>query len=441
MRKQKTVGSRQRTVGRMGKIIHCFLAASFLLLSAYCLLPTASADFNLKDWTKWREIIANKDAPGDYALVELDGPVFAGAQTGLDDLRVVDERGVEVPSKVITQRDESREEERQIEILNPVLAPDGRYIFTLDLGADPQRHNRLSLETPSHNFTRLVTIEASSDQNAWALLRANGHILDFSRDREARFLTVDYPLSTLRYLRITIWNKKEKPVKITGAAVSFATEKTARLNPLAATFTDQGWDAKTRVSLLLLDLNFPNLPSTRLELQPAANNFHRRVEIEGSNDQKYWSRISSGEIFDIEIDEVKRQHWLLDYSEARFRYLRVKIFNYDDQPLKVGEARVYGYPRYLLFRREPGKSYRLFYSNPAAAAPRYDLEQLSPYLKLEQLAMLKLAEERGNTDAGAQRKAEPWLERQPLWLWITLALATVVLGGLIYRLAKQTAGR
>src|SRR5437016_2863761 len=83
----------------------------------------------------------------------------------------------------------------------------------------------------------------------------------------------------------------------------------------------------------------------------------------------------------------------LDYSEERFRYLHVKIFNYDDQPLKLSDARVYGYPRYLLFRHEPGKSYRLFYSNPAAAAPRYDLEQLSPYLKLEQLAMLKLAEE------------------------------------------------
>src|SRR5262249_25741800 len=127
-------------------------------------------------------------------------------------------------------------------------------------------------------------------------------------------------------------------------------------------------------------------------------------------------------------------------NEARFRYLRLNIFNYDDPPIKLSEVRLYGYPRRLLFRREPAKSYRLFYGNLAATAPRYDLEQLSPYLKIEQLATLSLSDERDNADFTASRAAEPWLERQPLWLWATLALAAAVLGTLIYRLAKLSAG-
>jgi hypothetical protein len=428
-------GRKRQTAGKWQRIICCLLPTACCLL----LLPAALADFNLKDWAKWREIaIPDKTAPGDYALVELDGPVFAGAQAGLDDLRVVDEGGVEVPSKVIVERDDAREEVRQRQMLDPVLAPDGRSSFALDLGADAQRHNRLRLETASRNFSRRVTIDASADNRAWALLRGDGYIFDFSRDTTARFLTIDYPLSTQRYLRVTVWNHQEKPVEITGASVSFVTEKTARLKLLPAALVSRSEDAKLRASVLALDLHHP-WPSTRLELQMAASNFHRRVEIEGSRTQQSWTRVGGGEIFTIEIDRVKRQQLQIDYREAQFRYLRVKIFNYDDQPLKLDEARVYGSPRYLLFRREAGKSYRLFYGNPAAAAPRYDLAQLSPYLQIEQLSKLTLTAERG-VEAAAPR-AEPWLERQPLWLWATLALATAVLGTLIYRLAKQSAGR
>jgi hypothetical protein len=164
------------------------------------------------------------------------------------------------------------------------------------------------------------------------------------------------------------------------------------------------------------------------------------VELEGSNEQKSWAYLGGTEIFDIEVDRLRPQHLRLDYREAQFRYLRIKVFNYDDQPIKFSEVRVYGYPYYLLFRREPGKSYRLFYGNPSAAAPRYDLEHLAPYLKIEQLPVASLADERDNQEF-ARRARESWLERQPIWLWATLVVAALVLGTLIYRLAKLSAGR
>jgi hypothetical protein len=409
------------------------------LIFAFCLLifhARVAADFDPKKWAKWREInVADKNAPADFVQIELDGPVFAGARSDLADLRVIDEQGIEVPSKLIVQRDEVREEQRPLEVFDRALAPDGRLSFTLDLGADPPRHNRLNLETTSHNFSRRVTVEASDDNRQWVIVRDDGYIFDFTRDRTVRFLTIDYPLSTRRYLRVTIWNHNEPPVEIAGVSVFQVTELKAHLNRWPATLADQGVDAKLRASIWMLDLGYQKVPSTRLEFQPVTANFQRRVEIEGSNEGQTWLPVGNGEIFAIGIEQRRRQHLQLDYREAQFRYLRIKVFNYDDSPIKLAEVRVYGYPRYLLFRREQGRSYRLFYGNPSAAAPHYDLEQLSPYLQLEQLSTLSLSAEQTNPEAGA-----PWFERQPLWLWAVFVIAAAVLGAMILRLAKLSTG-
>jgi hypothetical protein len=415
------------------------------LFFAFCLLlflAPVAADFDLKRWPMWREIITgDRQAPAGYALVELDGKVFEGAREDLGDLRVVDEQGTEVPSKVIVERGESREEERQAGMFDQELAPDGRSSFTLDLGPAPLPHNRLRLETSSHNFTRRVTIAAGDDRRAWAALRGDGFIFDFSRNTAARELSVDYPLSTRRYLRVTIWNKNDEPVVITGASVLSLTERKARLVRLPATLTDRGQDTGLRASVLRLDLGYAKMPSSRLEFQPAVSNFHRHVEVEGSHDQQRWIQIGSGDIFEIQIEQLKPRRLDLDYGEARFRHLQIKVFNYDDQPVRMAEVRVYGHPRHLLIRREPAGSYRLFYGHPSAATPRYDLERLSPFLQLEQLPVLALSDERRNTEFSAPRPEPPWIERQSVWLWATLALAAAVLGALIYRLARLSAGR
>jgi hypothetical protein len=79
------------------------------------------------------------------------------------------------------------------------------------------------------------------------------------------------------------------------------------------------------------------------------------------------------------------------------------------------------------------------YGNPAAEAPRYDIEQLSSYLDLRQLATVKLGAER-RLPPPVTPATKPWYERQPLWLWTTMGLATIAIGALIYRLAKLTTG-
>lgn len=407
---------------------------------ALLLILASPGDFNERDWARSRQIlIEDANAAAAYLLVELDPAVYAGAQEDLDDLRIVDDRGAQIPSKLILESDERKEELRRAETLDSVISENGRTLLTLDLGAAPPRHNRVTLETSDRNFSRRVTIETSADNRTFAVARTDGYIFDFSRDETAQFLAIDYPASTRRYLRLAIWNEGQKPLTITDASVYFLLDREARLAEWPAKLTDSGRDQKKRESLLRLDLGSPKLPHSRLELATSARNFHRHVEIEGSRDGEYWSSIGDGEIFSVALDDFRREQLQIDYPESRFRFLRLRIFDYDDAPIAIGSARIYGRPRRLLFHREPGRSYRLLYGNATAAAPRYDLERLAPYLDPAQFKTVGLSAER-TMEPEAPPKAVPWYERQPLWLWATMGIAGIVLGVLIYRLARLTSG-
>jgi hypothetical protein len=217
-------------------------------------------------------------------------------------------------------------------------------------------------------------------------------------------------------------------------------ESKLHLKQIPAKLDNQGLDPDLRSSVWLLDLGYRHLPSSRLEFQPGTTNFHRRLEVQGSNDQRDWFGVDIGEIFEVRINGVKRQNLQLNYDETRFRYLRIKIFNEDNQPIMLNEVRVYGRPRRLLFQHEPGKSYRLFYGNPSVTAPRYDLERLLPYIKVDSMPLFALGEEHENLDRVSAKSQEEVKERHPAWIWVTLGAAALLLGALIYRLAKMTAG-
>lgn len=424
----------------------CRWGSGLLAVGALCFPLAASADFALKEWTRWRDIqIADKNAPSGHVLVELDGKVFASSQSDLSDLRVVDQTDAEVPSMPIIQREESSIENRTVEMLDRALSENGNYSFTLDLGDDPQRHNRIELETESRNFSRQVRIETSDDNRGWAVIRNDGYIFDFSRDTKAEFLEVSYPVSTKRYVRVTIANGRERPIEISEVSVQFSAEQEETLKGWPVSIKSRTIDQKLKAAVFDLDLGYAKVPVSRIELQTSARNFHRHVEIEGNNQtgneqgagRQYWASVGSGEIYSVAMDQANRRHLQVDFPESRYRFLRVKIFHYDDQPLEFTGFKLSGHSRQLLFRREAGKSYRLFYGNAEAAAPRYDLEQLSSYLELSKLPVIALGEEQ--TQAAEIQTRPPWLDKQPLWLWTTLAAAALLLSWLIFRLAKMTA--
>ena len=114
-------------------------------------------------------------------------------------------------------------------------------IITMDLGRSDLSHSSLTLTTSNENFRREVQIEGSVDDKTWVKFEGQRFIFDnqskavTKNTGATKNTTIDYPATTDRYLRVTIYDRGEKPLIISGALA----HRAVTLVAIIATSTSQ----------------------------------------------------------------------------------------------------------------------------------------------------------------------------------------------------------
>jgi len=124
------------------------------------------------------------------------------------------------------------------------------------------------------------------------------------------------------------------------------------------------------------------------------------------------------------------------FAETASPRWRVVVYNHDDAPIADLKATLYAVPRRLVFRAEPGRTYRLLFGNTRASTPVYDMARLTDTVELDAASPASIGVTAANP---AYRDQAPWSERHPWVLWVALGLAVVVLGGLAVRTLRGSA--
>lgn len=88
-------------------------------------------------------------------------------------------------------------------------------VIVVDLGVERLPTSRLAVQTSQVNFYRAVSLEASEDAKVWAPLPASGALYAYDTPRfVGRQLSVTYPETTSRYLRLAVHNEDNPPLNI-----------------------------------------------------------------------------------------------------------------------------------------------------------------------------------------------------------------------------------
>jgi hypothetical protein len=312
-------------------------------------------------------------------------------------------------------------------VLNKSVVPDTGVQITLDLEKceDLKRHSRIAFSTAETNFRQKVRIETSDDNRFWLIAREDGYIFDFTQgDHKLSVLTVDYPVSTRRYVRATIfgWTNTDA---MTSAWSSFRVERAAERYILDAITPERSEDPETRSSLLKLDLGQAGLPHSQVRLEAGHSDFHRAVELESSDDAKTWRVVTRGTIFQVPGE----QSLAISYPERHDRYLRLRIFNGDNRPAPVLRVYVETLKRVFKFLPPSAGDVWLYYGNPEARPPVYDLAAILSRQAPAQETSPIVGEWMINPDYRTPPGQEkPWSERHPALLYGVLGLAVVGMG-------------
>jgi len=399
------------------------LRLSFLFAAAFL----ARGDFNPQDWQTRIPITVKQ--PGAAAAVVAATALYKASQAGLKDVRIV-RAGVEIPYRlqVLTARQEQIE--LQPAVLNKTAVPNEGVEAVLALDGHPA-HNRLRIATVQRNFKETVRIETSDDGHTWAVARNDGLIFDISRaDRHVAELSVDYPVSTRRYVRVTIpgWHN---PAYLASAWLTYFAETGAVRDSVASLAPAVTEDAKAQATVLTGDIGFGGLAYDRVELAVAgdATAFSRRVEVATSGDGKAWSHAGEGA-----ISRTARQERLsVDFPEQWKRYVRVTVFHGDSAPLKIARIRLSDFRRLIEFPAKAAGEYWLYAGNPKARQASYDVSGLAATTLNDLDASL------GAAEANPQYRPpeRPWTDRNPYVLNFVLIGAVVVMGYMSIRLLRR----
>ena len=395
----------------------------------------AWADFTAANWQFRRPI--RIEGTASIASIKIDPIIYKGSAARLADLRVLRD-DVERPFVLETLRGTASETELQPRIVDKSVGSNGTLQLTLDVGA-PAANNRLRLTTAEHNFKQRVRIETSNDNRRWAVAREDGYIFDFSQDdRRVSVLSIDYPVSTRRYVRATIFGWKDPKFVETALLTRWLERPDTRESYAAFDKLTAVQDSRTQSTAYTIDLGFEGLPHDRIEINVAQGLFYRAIEIETGKDGKEWTYAGPGVIYRT----PEQQCLAVSFGEVWDRYLRFRIMNRDDQPLAVTKVVIDTIARQLKTQTGGAGQYWLVYGNEDGKTPAYDLGFVIPKMAgAASPATLGVQE----VNPGYRPKppvVTPWSDRHPGILYGVLGVAVAAMGLVTIRfLMKVSAER
>ena len=398
-----------------------------LLISLLLLAIPSMADFDARHWRFQRTVTV--ETAGQVHAVILDRAVYEGARTDLGDLRLA-VNGHEAPYVLAAARGVITAKEIPPAIFNRVVVPGRGLQLTFDAGSG-QAHNQLRIATGLQNFRIPVKVETSDDGHAWDVARPDGSIFDFSQgDRHVDVLTVDYPLSTRRYVRATFigWMR---PNAVSLAWLTQHGQSETVWQPLATVAPARVEDGE--VTNLVFDLGAPHLPYARIRLDSDTPQFYRGCDVQSSADGRAWTYVTTQTLYRLKGDESLT----LNFPGSPQRYVRVRVRNGQDRPIAIRQATFETVQQRLKFLPQVPGQYTLYYGNPKALAPVYDLGMILTKRAPEQELVSAAGPQRLTTGYRPDEPVKPWSERHPAMLYVTLGLALAGMGWYCVRFLRE----
>ncbi len=416
-----------------------FLGIVGVILSGVSVPMLAYADFDLGSWKFQKEIKVPTITTPAYVKVVLDKEALNGSSFQ-NDIRIISKDGRETPYQLVHETGSVSGGYYSTKMLDLSTAS-GETMFIVDLDASGLIHNQIRINTSSRNFKKQVSVYASDvllghGDAKWRLLTDSGYIFNFT-DERASFVangdTVLYPRSTARYVRVVIGEGEGGVTSVSGASVYRsevnAGEEQVSRYPLLVT-----QNPNEKSTEMTVDFGAQGTYSREITLATTDTNFSRRAVIQSSADGLSWRRISEGSVSSISLKSFTGSQLTLTYPESQERFLRVIVFNYDDQPVRFADhADVRSTIRAIVFEAKPYSQYSVYYGNNKAGSPQYDFARFFNYVDTNDFIRAELGGQVSNTSfVPPPQPVVPFTEKYPYLLNVTLVILVIIIGAFLF---------
>src|SRR5262249_51068979 len=223
------------------------------------------------DPNEWRNTQALEVPARGLVRVNIPTATLDAAQPGLEDLRIIDAPGNQVPYLIERLLPESESTIRPTEFRSTI--ENGATQVNLKTGTSAPIIG-VSLETPATHLMKAADVEGSHDGKTWTKLAGGDSLFQLSNG--ATKLRVLLPEGEWQMLRITIDDLGSPPIPFTGAQLHKA-RTTAPAEAVAITVKSR--DESPGTTRLALDLGAANLTLGSLRIESNEPVFTRAVTL------------------------------------------------------------------------------------------------------------------------------------------------------------------
>ena len=388
-------------------------------------------------WRHWQFAAPIEVTPVEeprFVSVLVPDAVTTAAARDWADLRVIDEAAREVPYVLEARDARERREWRAARLLDPGFVPGQYSQAVLDLGFDPAVHNAVDLELGGLEDVQAgLQIAVSDDGRSWQIAAESVPIFRLRETARGERTDATYPASRSRYVRLRIL-EGSRQVAITSARVAHEVVTPAERAPAGVALASAPQDGQSNESVWISAGDGAERRVAEIRFETSALQLSRVVAVETADEHARWRRVATGEIRRVPGSADWRLS--IQFPEAVGRRWRVTVRNGDDPPVPDLVPALYATPRRVVFRQEPGRTYRLIYGHARPDPPRYDLARLTSPEVLVAAAPASLGApvvNEGFVDA------TPWTERHPAMVWVAVAVAVLLLGAMALRTLRSSA--
>ncbi len=409
------------------------LIVASVLIFMFGILP-ANASFSISEWPYYSDI----ETSGSAGMVKIVLPENVSWQTDdLYDLRVADEKGVEVPYVYTKNIKPSVPIETSI-VLNAVTASDGSTKQVIDTQKSGAIKSSINLIPDQANFRRQVILYASDtllpmDDVRWSLVSNSGFVFSFtdpvSGNRQGK-TWIDFPANTARFFKVIVSSGEEGPVLIKSATVhgdvNISLPKYSEEYPVNI-FNNPN----KKATEIIVDLGVYGMFSDSITLKTKDANYLRKVIVETSNSSSTegsWRYINQSSISSISTSIFKGSSNTVYYPEQRARYIRLTVVNDDNQPLSISNTVTVTGPVFeIVFDAKNNSDYRVFFGSGFAQRPEYDISRFASYIEVSKLPSITVDRILSNSSYIAPKPPTVPFTESNKWLLNTVLVLVVVL--------------
>jgi len=388
----------------------------------------------------------------------LEPAVLDQAAPDRRDLRLLDTAGRPVPY-ILDPRSTKAVggvTEKGVRLIDYTYSPSKYTRVVLDFGG-PVEKDGIRVSTDGRRFCRRVTLEGGHDNRNWERVLEDAWLVRLENaGPPVHADTVEFPNNTFRYLRLTVFNAPGDPERLhIGKARYKLPPALIERNsvPMSLTMTAITNDAESNETVCNLDVGYRHVPIMKLGLQIEDAYFHRSYVLRGRNAETLdesdhtdtrlhpakleapWRTLRTGSLYRIQHPTGASESLTIKECTAPYRYLQVRIFNGDSSPLSISRDVSTAYrDAGLIFERRPGTQYTLYFGNPAAHAPSYDLGRAVSGFDYQTLPRARTG---GIEAVEGHGPKGPWTERQDWLVWLALVLVVAAMVGLVFMNIKR----